>query len=195
MRHTVPMARPRDPAIDDRILAAARDLLDEQGEHAVTMAAVAARAGVSRPALYRRWPTRSVLLFELHTSASVPPAMPDLGSVRMELVLAVEHLAATMANADRDVVAEQFASMIRDPAFAEEVWSRRWRPDRERVLTIWQRAVARGEVRPDADGAAVIDDLVAACMLRVQLGHQELDRPAVEALVDRTLRGVLRRRR
>lgn len=191
MRHTVSMARPRDPAIDARILSAARELVGEFGEHAVTMAAVAVRAGVSRPALYRRWPTRSMLLFELHTSASVPPSMPDLGSVRTELVLAVEHLAGTMASADRELMAEQFASMIRDPVFAEEVWARRWRPDRERVLTIWRRAVERGEVRRDVDGAAVIDDLVAACMLRVQLGHETLDRTDVEALVDRILQGVL----
>ncbi len=184
------MARPRDPDIDQRVLDAARQLLADAGEHAVTMAAVAERAGVSRPALYRRWPSRAVLLFALHTSASVPPEMPDLGSLRAELVLAVDHLVATMAAADADLVAEQFASMIRDDTFAEEVWTHRWRPDRDRVLTLWWRAVDRGEVRADVDGAAVIDDLVASCLFRVHLAHRPPASDEVRALVDRVLDGV-----
>jgi len=184
------MARPRDPGIDDRVLAAARALASEAGEHAVTMAAVAERAGVSRPALYRRWPTRAALLFELFTSGSVPPEMPDLGSLRAELELAVTHLIATMAAGDPTLVAEQFASMIRDPEFAGEVWARRWGPDRERVMVLWHRAVGRGEVRADVDGAAVIDDLVASCVFRVHLAHRPPGRDEVRELVNRVLDGV-----
>ena len=176
--------------IDDRVLDAARALASEAGEHAVTMAAVAERAGVSRPALYRRWATRAALLFEVHTSGSVPPEMPDLGSFREELALAVGHLVATMAAADHDLVAEQFASMIRDPGFAQEVWTRRWGPDRDRVMILWDRAVARGEVRADADGAAVIDDVVAACLFRVHLAHRPPAPEEIRALVDRVLDGV-----
>lgn len=184
------MARQRDPEIDGRILEAARSLLDESGDHAVTLAAVAERAGVSRPAVYRRWPTRAVLLFELHTSSSVPPTMPDLGSLRAELIPAVDHLVATMASADRDLVAEQYASMIRDREFAESVWSRRWRPDRARVMTLWQRAVERGEVGRDVDGAAVIDGLVAWCSFHVYLLHSRPEHAAICELVDRVLDGV-----
>ncbi len=48
--------RPRDPAINDAILTAARELLVEVGYAELSMEAVAARAGVSKPTLYLRWP-------------------------------------------------------------------------------------------------------------------------------------------
>ncbi len=54
--------RPRDPDVDARIVIATRELLDEQGAKAVTLAAVSRIAGVSRPTLYRRFPDADALL-------------------------------------------------------------------------------------------------------------------------------------
>lgn len=56
--------RPRSAAIDDAALAAARDLLAEVGWDQTTMVAIADRAGVGKPALYRRWPSKTHLVFE-----------------------------------------------------------------------------------------------------------------------------------
>jgi AcrR family transcriptional regulator len=56
--------RPRDPGIDDAALAAARELLAEVGWEQTTMVAIAERAGVGKPALYRRWPSKTQLIFE-----------------------------------------------------------------------------------------------------------------------------------
>ncbi|HKN54717.1 MAG TPA: TetR/AcrR family transcriptional regulator [Amycolatopsis sp.] len=56
--------RPRDPAIDDAVLAATRALLVEIGCDQLSMVAIADRAGVGRPALYRRWPSKTHLVFE-----------------------------------------------------------------------------------------------------------------------------------
>ncbi|SEM00803.1 TetR/AcrR family transcriptional regulator [Rhodococcus maanshanensis] len=56
--------RPRNPAIDDAALAAARELLAETGWDQTTMVAIAERAGVGKPALYRRWPSKTHLVFE-----------------------------------------------------------------------------------------------------------------------------------
>ncbi|MGW6379110.1 helix-turn-helix domain-containing protein [Rhodococcus sp. NPDC055112] len=56
--------RPRNPAIDDAALAAARELLTEAGWDQTTMVAIAERAGVGKPALYRRWPSKTHLVFE-----------------------------------------------------------------------------------------------------------------------------------
>jgi AcrR family transcriptional regulator len=187
------VSRHRDPDIDRRVLAAARELAAEAGLPAVTIADVATRARVSRPAIYRRWPSRAALLFEMQTNATVPPELPDLGDLRTELVLAVTHLVDTLPSHDRDVIADRFAAMIRDPAFARQVWRDRWEPDREVVLALWDRAVARGEVRSDVDGREVLTDLVAACTFRVYLAHATTDDVDVPALVDRVLDGVRRR--
>lgn len=56
--------RPRSRAIDDAALAAARELLAELGWDQTTMVAIAERAGVGKPALYRRWPSKTHLVFE-----------------------------------------------------------------------------------------------------------------------------------
>jgi AcrR family transcriptional regulator len=56
--------RPRNAAIDDAARRATRDLLVEMGWEGTTLSAVADRAGVSRPALYRRWPTKTHLVFD-----------------------------------------------------------------------------------------------------------------------------------
>src|SRR4051812_41795986 len=56
--------RPRDPAIDEAILSAARTLVVEIGYAALAMEAVAARARVSKPTLYLRYPTKGALVFE-----------------------------------------------------------------------------------------------------------------------------------
>lgn len=56
--------RPRNAAIDDAARMACRDLLIESGWEGTTLSAVADRAGVSRPALYRRWPTKTHLVFD-----------------------------------------------------------------------------------------------------------------------------------
>ncbi len=188
--HCAAVSRHRDPHIDDRVLAAARVLLRDHGPAGVTIADAAAHAGVSRPAVYRRWHSRAALLFEALTNDTVPPAMPDLGSVRTELVAAVGHLVQQLVTHDRNVIGDRLHEMIRDPEFAAHVWEARWAPDREQVMVIWDRAVARGEVRADIDGREVMNDLVATCTFRVYFGHHTADQIDVEALVDRVLHGV-----
>lgn len=186
------MARPRDPDLDIRILQATRDLIEEMGVADATIDAIAERAEVSRPTIYRRWSTRAELLFAAQSNASVSVEFPDTGSLRGDLIAAVQHLATVMGGSDRSVAAEQFGRMIADASFAERVWSQRWIPDRVAVHRLWVRALERGEVDSDTDGAAVIDDLVAVCLFRVFLGHQELQHPDVESIVARVLDAALR---
>ena len=53
--------RPRSAAIDEAVLAAARRRLAEHGYAGLSFAAVAEEAGTTRPAIYRRWPTKAAL--------------------------------------------------------------------------------------------------------------------------------------
>src|ERR1700721_3925876 len=66
--------RPRDPATRRRILAAASKLLDEGGLGAVTMEAIAARAGVGKPTIYREWPNAHAVAMAafLETAQAAP---------------------------------------------------------------------------------------------------------------------------
>ncbi|WP_405494380.1 TetR/AcrR family transcriptional regulator [Nocardia sp. NBC_00511] len=62
----------RDPAVDTAVLDAARELLVERGYAATSIDAIAARAGVSRPSIYRRWPSKAHLIAKA--------VFPDVGS-------------------------------------------------------------------------------------------------------------------
>src|SRR6478752_4687155 len=76
--------RRRGAALESALLDAAWDELDEHGFAALTMEAVAARAGTSRPVLARRWATRSDLALAAirHHFAAEPIQVPDHGSLR-----------------------------------------------------------------------------------------------------------------
>ncbi len=173
------------------MLEVTRDLLARGDAADVTIEAVAAAAGVSRPTIYRRWSNRAVLLFVAQTQASVVQPFPDTGSLRGDLGVACSWLASAMEQAERAIVGEQFGEMVVDRAFAEQVWATRWNPDRETVYPIWQRALDRGEVDTAIDGRAVIDDLVAVFLFRIYFSHQQLSEHDVAAIVDRVLDGVI----
>src|SRR4051812_21963014 len=78
--------RPRDPHIEDRVYDAVMQVFWETGWSAFTLDAVARRAGVGREALYRRWPSKEVLLLQA-LQARGPLAHPiDTGNLRDDLI-------------------------------------------------------------------------------------------------------------
>ncbi|MGW4800254.1 TetR/AcrR family transcriptional regulator [Nonomuraea sp. NPDC004297] len=88
-------SRRRGSALEDALLDAAWDVLVEHGYHGFTYEAIAARAGTSRPVLYRRWPQRDGLLMATLARFWQPIAMPDTGSLRGDAI-------AFLRNADAD---------------------------------------------------------------------------------------------
>ena len=185
------MARPRQSDIDDRLLDATRRLLAEVGYEALTMDAVAAEAGVGKPALYRRHPTRAHLVFAATVEASALPDMPDTGGLRSDLVFALQMLVGSLEAMPRQVAAEQFAASIRDAEFARAIAERVNAPALESVHAIWARAVERGEIDPGLDGRARLMDLSSALVLRVLYFHLPVDLDEIEAIVDHFLHGAL----
>ncbi len=71
------MARPQDPAVTEALLAATRELLAEQGVSATSIAKIAERAGVGKPAVYRRYSGKTELVM-----AAIHAALPDLSPPR-----------------------------------------------------------------------------------------------------------------
>jgi AcrR family transcriptional regulator len=69
--------RPRDPQKDVDVLQATRELLVEQGYQATTIVAIARRAGVGAPTIYRRWPRREALIEDAAFGHTEPAAVPQ----------------------------------------------------------------------------------------------------------------------
>ncbi len=78
--------RPRDPQKDVDVLQATRELLVERGYQATTIVAIARRAGVGAPTIYRRWPRREALIEDAAFGHAEPAAVPEpTGDLRADL--------------------------------------------------------------------------------------------------------------
>jgi AcrR family transcriptional regulator len=78
--------RPRDPEKDIAVMAAARELLVEAGYQGTTVVAVARRAGVGAPTIYRRWPSKEALIEEAAFGHALPAPLPvPTGELRADL--------------------------------------------------------------------------------------------------------------
>ncbi|MFG1664049.1 TetR/AcrR family transcriptional regulator [Streptomyces sp. Y7] len=185
--------RPRQEHLTAAVLDAVVALVAEHGMGALTMDAVAARAGVSKPAMYRRWPTKQDLVIAAAESRIGPLTVPDLGDFRAELRTV---LAARMEAYRQPGVARLLAGMIGAAAEAGaepgayRAYTARVMNETRHVL---ERGVARGDVRPDAD-LTDATTLVAASLVFRMVGEQRLpDEALVESMVDLIGRAVAAR--
>lgn len=181
------MARPRDPETDRRILVAAARCFERDGYEAATMAAIAQEAGVGKPAVYLRWPSKAQLMFELTIRASRPEELPDAGALRDDLVIMLERLVASLLATPREVLADRVAALVADRAFFDDVWVREAGPVSDAVFSLWERAAARGEVLPDAPGRRIVDDLSYVVLWRTMVFHRPPDHDELVELVERNL--------
>ncbi|WP_327715345.1 TetR/AcrR family transcriptional regulator [Streptomyces sp. NBC_00490] len=182
--------RPREERVTGAVLSAVVELVHEQGIGAVTMDAVAARAGVSKPAIYRRWPTKQDLIIAAAETRIGILSVPDLGGFRAELrfVLTARLEAYRLPGTDRLIAgligaaAETGAVRGQYAEYTERITS-----ETRRIL---ERGIARGDVHPDTDVRAA-STLVAAPLIFRLIGEQEMpDARFVDTLVDLVARAV-----
>ncbi|MEV6115912.1 TetR/AcrR family transcriptional regulator [Streptomyces sp. NPDC052109] len=182
--------RPRQERVTDDTLEAVIELVTEQGVKAVTMDAVAARAGVSKPAIYRRWPSKQALIIAAAESRIGPLSVPDLGDVRAELreVLTARLTAYRLPGTAR-LLTELMASAAEAGGDRGEYadYTDRMMAETRRIL---QRGIARGEVRSDIDIRSAAT-LVAAPLVYRLVAERELPNERfVEDTVDLVVRAV-----
>ncbi|WP_456567650.1 TetR/AcrR family transcriptional regulator [Blastococcus sp. SYSU D00695] len=144
------VTRRRGAVLEAAIVDAVLALVVEQGPQAVTMEAVAARAGTSKPVLYRRWPDRSALLRDAllrQATAAIPTG--DTGSYRTDMLAVMRGWAAVLAGPAAPVLRAVVAAMAVDPEFATAFREGAigWR--KQEMAALLQRGIARGDVRPD----------------------------------------------
>lgn len=171
------MARPRSSEIDARILRAARELVAELGYDRLTMPAVARRAGVGHPTVYRRYRDKSELAIALSVADSVPAAVPDTGTFAGDLELAEQALVGSLSAAPRALVGSQVGAMIADAGVSEQLRTRLMDRADELLRPVWQRAVDRGEVDPALDGEAALRAFSYPIVVNVLVMHRDPEGP------------------
>ena len=182
--------RPRSSEAHRRILDAAQELLSEEGFSDLRLEHVAARAGVGKATIYRRWGSKEALAQELLAELAGPHiAVAETGDTRAELL-------ATVTNPMRAVTDTPFGPVIRallsqiavnptlgDPFRATVVQARR-----DEVGRVIARGIARGDLRPDADPAIATELLVGPVYFRLMFGG-DLDDAFARRVVEAVLSG------
>ena len=188
--------RPRSPEADRAILDAAGTLLAERGLTGMSIEEVAARAGVGKATIYRRWPSKGLLAldaFMIMFRSLQPPV--DSGSLREDLISA---LRAWVRAVTTTPAGRLLASLIGEAQHDEELHAA-WRdrvlePLRAQHRVVLERAVARGEISPAVDTDVVLDLFFGAAQHRLLLGHLELTEAFIESTVDVLRNGITKPR-
>lgn len=185
------MGRPRDPSRDVAILDATLSLLAEGGYGALTMEAVAARAGVGKATLYRRWPGKEQLVVDALASLAEPVEVPHGADVRERLVALLNSTRKRSGSRASQIFPRLVSESIDHPELMRRYRSQVLAPRRARFRLVLQEAVAAGLVRADVDLEHAIDLLVGPVAYRnLFVTGRPPTRDFVRRVVDDVLSGL-----
>jgi AcrR family transcriptional regulator len=185
------MGRPRDTRADRAILEAARELIAERGVYEFRTEDVAARAGVGKGAIYRRYGSKD----ELVTAAvaglvSEKIVVPDTGSTRADLLLlmrdAVELYSGSRA---RRLMPNLIGAIAQKPALAKAVREGFLASRRGALGDVLRRGIERGDLRPELDLELALDVLGGPLFYRLLVTGGPIDDQLAEGVADLILRG------
>jgi AcrR family transcriptional regulator len=192
-KETARAGRPRSHAVDEAILAAAREELAERGYARMSVDAVAARAGVSKPTVYLRHPTKADLATAAIASMRAEPRPAPTNDVRADLIA---HLRLLRAGLERPHGMATFGTVLAEEHETPELLAlfreRLVRPRRRELRAVLEAASERGELRPGANLDIAVAALVGAFFGRYLAGDR-LSGRFVSTLVDTVLEGVRKR--
>jgi AcrR family transcriptional regulator len=180
--------RPRDPDMDETILRATVELLSEVGYVRVTVADVARRAGVSKPAIYRRWSQKSQLVVEAMVTQMRPGKDNESGSVASDLLALTEQLLSllTLTPFGR-VLPGLVAEMAADASLAASYRDLIIKPNQLQWRAAVERGIASGELSPDTDVDLVLNTLAGPLYFSLLITGDPIDPGYARAAVDLVL--------
>jgi AcrR family transcriptional regulator len=188
-------ARP-DPRVErsrQAILEATLQLLARDGDvGSLTVEAVAARSGVAKTTIYRRWRDK----WELALDAVMIDMLPrldepvDVGDTRKELLTVINSVVKMLATPPYGQAMQALVSQIATDADLARVYREQVVEPRQAELTpVVKRGIARGDLRPDTDVRLIHELLVGPIFYRLLFSGAALDRNLGRRIVDAILAG------
>jgi len=159
--------RPRNADADEAILAAASKLLAEDGYDGLSYEAIGKMAGLGRPTIYRRWPTK------VHLAAAVAygdgRAFPEVeGSLRTQIEALVTQVRDLYSRPDVAAASVGLISALRSSEdLREELHTPAENEARTQLRAMVERAKAEGEAREDSDADVLFDTIVGSLIFRL----------------------------
>ena len=189
-----PRGRPRSEAAASHvaIMDAVGALLEETSVRDLTMEAVAKRAGVGKPTLYKWWPSKSALILAMfHERMARDSELAAVeGGAEENIRRKVRGIIRAFSGRFGRVLADLIAEGQSEPALLQELYERHMLPRRQAIIDDVERGKAAGEFTSDTDPEAVIDAIVGALYYRLLVRFAPLTEPYGNALVDQVLRGA-----
>lgn len=176
------------------VVTATIDELLAAGYEALSYERIAARAGVHKTTIYRRWPTKAELVMEVVDQlAQERVKVPNTGSLEDDLAAFARSVVANLSSPEADALVRVLTVAARgSPELGERArawWSKRF----ALAYAIVERAVERGEVPPDTDAEMVVETLVGPLYVRHLFTGSPLDREVtdrVAAVAAAVARGI-----
>lgn len=182
------LGRKRDHSRDPEILAAAIDILAEEGFDGMTIDMVATRAKAGKATLYRRWSSKAELVLDaigcMKSADLAPEMLPDTGTLRGDLVGMIRPRSAEDAERRLRVMAGVAALLTREPELTEAAGDVLMAPRIAAIRTLLERALTRGEIRADADLDALAMLLPALAAFRGLVERKPIDNEYQISLID-----------
>jgi AcrR family transcriptional regulator len=186
-----PTGRPRDARADRAILEATLELIAEFGVYEFRTDDVAARAGVGKGAIYRRYHSKDELVTAaIATLVSEEITVPDTGSTRADLlVLMQEAVELYRRSLARRLMPNLIGAIAQKPELARAVRDGFLAGRREALSEVLRRGVERGDLRPDIDIELALDALGGPLFYRLLVTGGPIDGQLAEGVADLILRG------
>ncbi len=188
--------RPRSAQAHKAILAATLEALAEEGYQAMSIEGVAARAGVGKTTIYRRWTSKEDLVIDAIHEIQMEFPINDSGNFREDLISFC--LQAYQSFSDNPLIEKLAFKIIGEvktnPQIVQAIQSRLMAPRMQRFVNLVKHAQAQGEIRADLDPVVVVDLVGGALFYRLLFSStlQGVYAPtgSVEQLVDAALQGI-----
>jgi len=182
--------RPRSEQAEQAIIEATLDLFAEQGFDGVCVEAVAARAGVGKATIYRRWPNKEELLLAALGSMKSPFPEPT-GSVREDLVAQLTVMCADKADPRK---ARRYALLLGEgqkyPRLIARYKENVVGPRHDAMRAVIRHGIAAGKLRPDTDVEIALLALTGAVLAKEKSADGELNGEFAARVVDELLLGL-----
>jgi AcrR family transcriptional regulator len=187
------IGRPRSEAASahEAILDAVYALLQESSVRDLTMEAVARRAGVGKPTLYKWWPSKAALVFSMfHERLAHQPEVLQTATVEEAIRSRVRRVIVEFQGLFGKVMAELIAEGQSDPQILQELYEQHIAVRRANTVADIDRAKRSGELRSDVDAELLVDQIFGPIYYRMLLRIAPLDQAFGDRLLDQVFSGV-----
>jgi AcrR family transcriptional regulator len=190
--------RPRDSNATALILRTALDLGEELGFAGLTVEGIAARAGVAKTTIYRRWPNVWAIIMDAFLAEVTRMApLQERPTARESFAASMRLLARAYRSRQGKVLRPLLGQAQMDDKLREAVRKRWVEPRREVAREIVRRGVENGELRTGLDADVVLDALYGPFYHRLLVPYENapISDAYIDALVDTVFGGVERKPR